>query len=140
MQMEHKVKGWGGVEWVGGRERERKRDREREREREGRKGEGRGNRRAEKKKKKRGEQARRVGGETLTREKRGGWIKVKSFRLIELEVTDRVASAPAATNLMQLLYNSLCRLALTADRTISEIELPLETFQAAPLSRRDFFR
>lgn len=30
MQMEHKVKGWGGVEWVGGRERERKRDRERE--------------------------------------------------------------------------------------------------------------
>lgn len=25
MQMEHKVKGWGGVEWVGGRERERER-------------------------------------------------------------------------------------------------------------------
>ena len=36
---------------------------------------------------------------------------------------------------MQLLYNSLRRLALTADRTISEIELPLETSQAA----RDFF-
>lgn len=36
------MKGWGGVEWVGGRKRER----------EGRKGEGRGNRRAEKKKKK----------------------------------------------------------------------------------------
>jgi len=57
--------------------------------------------------------------------------KVKSLRLIELEVTDRVPSAPGATNLMQLLYNSLCRLALTTDRTISEIEL-----LSSPLPRK----
>ena len=132
-----------GLGWrrVGGREREGEKERQREREREkAERATAGATDEQRKRKKKRGEQARRVGGETLTREKRGGWIKVKSFRVIELEVTDRVASAPAATNLMQLLYNSLCRLALTADRTISEIELPLETFQAAPLSRRDFFR
>ena len=58
------------------------------------------------------------------RERERTKIKVKSLRLIELEVTDRVPSAPGATNLMQLLYNSLCRLALTTNRTISEIELP----------------
>lgn len=40
---------------------------------------------------------------------------------------------------MQLLYNSLCRLALTADRTISEIELPLETFPRGPHSRAATF-
>lgn len=57
-------------------------------------------------------------------------IKVKSLRLIELEVTDRVPSAPGATNLMQLLYNSLCRLALTTNRTISEIELPPRKFSS----------
>jgi len=57
-------------------------------------------------------------------------IKVKSLRLIELEVTDRVPSAPGATNLMQLLYNSLYRLALTTNRTISEIELPPRKFSS----------
>jgi len=67
--------------------------------------------------------------------------KVKSLRLIELEVTDRVPSAPGATNLMQLLYNSLCRLALTTNRTISEIELSppvpgAEVFSSPGWSRR----
>ena len=51
-------------------------------------------------------------------------IKVKSLRLIGLEVTDRVPALPrGATNLMQLLYNSLCPSALTANRTIYGIEL-----------------
>jgi len=68
-------------------------------------------------------------------------IKVKSLRLIELEVTDRVPSAPGATNLMQLLYNSLCRLALTTNRTISEIELPPRKFSSPspPSSSRQEF-
>lgn len=66
--------------------------------------------------------------EKRKRERERERIKVKSLRLIELEVTDRVPSVPGATNLMQLLYNSLCRLALTTNRTISKIELPPRKF------------
>jgi len=66
--------------------------------------------------------------EKRKRERERERIKVKSLRLIELEVTDRVPSAPGATNLMQLLYNSLYRLALTTNRTISKIELPHRKF------------
>lgn len=70
--------------------------------------------------------------EKRKRERERERIKVKSLRLIELEVTDRVPSAPGATNLMQLLYNSLCRLALTTNRTISKIELPPRKFLSPP--------
>lgn len=88
---------------------------------------------------KRGERGR---GREKEREKESESHKVKSLRLIELEVTDRVPSAPGATNLMQLLYNSLCWLALTTNRTISEIELPPRKFSSPsppPSSHHEFW-